>query len=123
MTIKEQAALIPRPTYEGIETDPNHIEFSIAQVAVKAAVTPVEAPQPVVEDKPAYIDLASLSDREIARMSLKAFKYDVLTFGRNQQYKRFKARVAEEKDLATDMQLGLVQQVHCRLHEKLLSSR
>lgn len=52
MTITEQAALIPRPAFKGIETAPGHIEFHIAQKAVKAAVAPAVPAQVPAEAQP-----------------------------------------------------------------------
>jgi hypothetical protein len=86
---------------------------SPAQTAVKAAVTSFEP-------KEQYLNLGNLEPRQEARMALKALAWDIKTLGRNNEYRRFKERVAAEKALAMDMELGLVQSVHCRLHERML---
>jgi hypothetical protein len=82
--------------------------------------TNVEAPKTVSEPVEQYINLGTLDGRTEARMSLKALAWDIKTLGRNNEYRRFKERVAQEKALAIDMELGLVQSVHCRLHERML---
>lgn len=85
------------------------------------APKPLPAPKAVEVAAEPYINLADLSDRQIARMSMAAIKYDIRTRGRNQEYRRFKARVAEEQDVAMDMRLGIIQSIHCRLHEKQIA--
>lgn len=99
------------PLYEEAMTQPQ---------PVMARQTVVEAPKIVSEPVEQYINLGNLDGRTEARMALKALAWDIKTFGRNNEYRRFKEAVAAEKALAMDMELGLVQRVHCRLHERLL---
>jgi hypothetical protein len=92
------------------------VERSLAHVAVSH----VQPPRIVSEPTEQYLNLGALHPRQEARMALKALAWDIKTLGRNNEYRRFKERVAAEKVLAMDMELGLVQSVHCRLHERML---
>ncbi len=97
-----------------------------------AATMPINEPVPVhpvsvskalqtrVEAKPHYVNLAELSGRQAARYALRALKHDALSLGRTSLYRQFKDRLHEEQDLQAMVDLGIVQSVHCRLHEKQL---
>lgn len=96
------------------------IKAAEAMPAKHMAVAAIQAVQTAPEPKAEYLNLGNLDSRTEARLSLKALAWDIKTFGRNNEYRRFKERVAAEKALAMDMELGLVQSVHCRLHERML---
>lgn len=106
--------------YEAVADQLPRADKYIKHMAGSAAVSHVEAPVAVPEPKEQYLNLGTLEPRQEARMALRALAWDIRTLGRNNEYRRFKQRVAEEKALAMDMELGLVQRVHCRLHERML---
>jgi hypothetical protein len=112
-------ALVPIATaaYKAAERD------EVRQTRNVAAQKLVEATVTVAQPETQYVNLADLNSHQAAHMALKALAYDIKTFGRDNKYNRFMERLHQEQDLKMDMELGLVQRVHCRLHEKMLTEK
>lgn len=103
---------------KAVELAPGRIIFQAHKVAPEPpepAVEPVRAPQEQ------YVNLGDLDERTAARLALKCWVRDVRNLGRTHKYAEFKQRRWEEQNAAFDMEVGLVQSIHCRLHEKALA--
>lgn len=87
----------------------------------KPAVSHVEAPKTVSSPQPEYLSLADLDERTAARRALKAFGHDIVTLGRTRLYRQFKEKLHAEQDAKVMMELGIVDAVHCRLHERVVA--
>lgn len=91
------------------------------RAARKPAVSHVEAPSIATNPKPESLSLADLNAREIARLERKAWMHDIKSLGRTSMHKLFIEKLHEERDAKAMMELGIVEAVHCRLHERVVA--
>jgi hypothetical protein len=110
--------LLIRGDYETLQEVAGKYGTGHKPAAHKAAVKAVEATTAAPEQ---YINLGALDERTAARMALKCLGRDIRNFGRTHKYQEFKQRRWAEQNAAFDMEVGLVDAVHCRLHERVLA--
>jgi len=114
MTIKEHAALIPRPKLEAVEVGENQYTFNVASTAIKAVQEPVRSPEVPIEQPV----VPALYGKQLFKDTIKAKIFDLRW--KTNEYEELEARRLEQRRLQLRQSLGTMPVDRCAKHQHLV---